>query len=429
MSRGQLFFPLLILGLFAPNVLLGSEASVLRAQIQEVLEQNKNLQAQIDEQNEVMSRLLGRVEELERASAESALAETPPAPEGSGLQEVSPSDEGSSQPPLLFIRGFGDAAFAATSSDLETGERANTFHLNEMDLLITSQISQDLSVLSELVFHFEDVEEGGFFELERLYLQYAPSDWFNIKTGRMHTPIGYWNHHFHHGSWFQTTVSRPQLHLFEDNGGILPEHSVGVEIAGSKETRPVDFLLSASVMNGRGRTLDEVQNVRDANRNKALNLHFSLEPNAVPGLNFGISTYLDRIPENPLNFARQGEMDERIWLGHLVYLKEGIEFLAEVAAIGHKESLTEREFDSHGFYVQGAYQLPKWKPYFRFDLLDFDEADPLYFPPHRVDINMTTLGVRWDPSTWLALKFEYRYAEREGNKTSHSGLFQSAFVF
>ncbi len=429
MSRGQLFFQALILCFLTPSSMLGSEAARLREQIQEVLEQNKKLQAQIDEQNEAMSRLLERVLVLEKASTPNAALEAPTSPEAADVPEVPQSDEGSSQPPLLFIRGFGDAAFAATSSDLETGERANTFHLNEMDLLITSQISQDLSVLSEMVFHFEDVEEGGFFEIERLYVQYAPLDVFNVKMGRMHTPIGYWSQHFHHGSWFQTTVSRPNLHFFEDDGGILPVHMVGVDFSGRKELGPLDVLFRATVGNGRGRTLDEVQNVKDANRNKSLNLHFNLAPEAFPGLDFGVSTYFDRIPENPFNIFRQGEMDERIWVGHLVYLRKGIEILAEVATIGHKEDATQREFDSHGLYVQGAYQLPKWKPYFRFDLLDLDEADPLVFPPERVDINQTTLGVRWDPSTWLALKFEYRYAEHARSHTSHSGVFQSAFVF
>ncbi len=429
MRRGQLFFQALLLCFLAPNSVLGSEAARLRKQIQEVLEQNKNLQAQIEEQNEMMSRLLERVLELEKASTPSEAVDEQTSPEIAGVSEAPEADVESSQAPSLFIRGFADAAFATTSSDLETGERANTFHLNEMDLLITSQISRDLNVLSELVFHFEDVEEGGFFEMERLYLQYTPLDIFNMKIGRMHTPIGYWSQHFHHGSWFQTTVSRPNLHFFEDDGGILPVHTVGVDFSGRRGLGPLDVLVRATVGNGRGRTLDEVQNVKDANRSKSLNLHFNLAPDALPGLDFGVSTYFDRIPENPFNVFRRGEMDERIWVGHLAYLRKGIEILAEVAAIGHKEDSTQREFDSQGLYIQGAYQLPKWKPYFRFDLLDLDEADPLYRRPERVDISQTTLGVRWDPSTWLALKFEYRYAERARKHTSHSGIFQSAFVF
>ncbi len=432
MSPGRLLIPILSACLFIPGVALASETSELREQVRQILEQNKILQEQLNRQNEIVGRLLIRIDELETVSGvtdgneSSFVAPDPPAQEVA-VQALSELDAEISRPPSLVIRGFTDVSFGVTDSDFE-GERANTFSLHELDLFITSQIADDLSVLSELTFHFEDISEGGFFEVERLQLAYAPSDLFRFTLGRMHTPIGYWNHHFHHGGWFQTSISRPLIHLFEDDGGILPVHAVGAEVAGLAGLGPMDFRYSASVLNGRGRYLDEIQNVRDANRHKAVNLHIGFEPNGSPGLNVGLSTYIDRIPENPLSASRQGEMNELILAGHFVYLRGGIEFLGELVNLNHKEPVSGGSFDTFGLYTQVAYRLEKWNPYFRFDRIDFDEADPLFVFPNQVDTEMTTLGIRWDVRTWMGLRFEYRTTNRE-RTTSHAGIFQSTFVF
>ncbi|MFX6330640.1 hypothetical protein ABTF76_20520, partial [Acinetobacter baumannii] len=38
----------------------------------------------------------------------------------------------------------------------------------------------------------------------------------------------YWNTAFHHGAQIQTAVLRPKFLEFEDGGGILPAHTVGL---------------------------------------------------------------------------------------------------------------------------------------------------------------------------------------------------------
>lgn len=421
--------------LLAPHALWASEASELRAVLQGLLEQNEILRAQIDRQNETVRRLMIRIGELEEREAGTRLAtasrgdQEPAVRSSSDQPETALSPEESSQPPVLFIRGFADSSFVATSSDPTTEDGANTFSLNELDLLITSQISSELSVLSEVVFHFQDIPEGGFFEIERLYATYAPTDLFNLRFGRMHTRIGYWNSRFHHGSWFQTTITRPQIHLFEDDGGILPVHTVGAELFGSRPTGPFDLRYSTAVGNGRGHELTAVQNFKDADKGKSLNLHLELSPMATPGLNFGLTTYLDGFPADPTLPDRRSEVDELIVMGHLVYSRQRIEILGEVARVRHTPKSTGDRFDTLGFYVQGAYQFKKWKPYFRYDFIDFDESDPIYSRPRQTDVSMGTLGLRWDPSTWMALKFEYRYTDRDRFPSAHTGAFQSAFAF
>jgi len=51
--------------------------------------------------------------------------------------------------------------------------------------------------------------------------------------GRFHNPVGYWNTQYHHGSYLQTSISRPAVVEFEDASGILPAHQAGLLVEGS----------------------------------------------------------------------------------------------------------------------------------------------------------------------------------------------------
>ena len=84
-----------------------------------------------------------------------------------------------------------------------------------------------------LVEYFVGSEES---ELERLQYDYQLTDYTTVKVGRMYTPLGYWSTRFHHGIYFQTSVSRPQIVKNEDDGGILPVHITGVTLAGANRS-------------------------------------------------------------------------------------------------------------------------------------------------------------------------------------------------
>jgi len=331
-----------------------------------------------------------------------------------------------STPPKLFLRAFADTTFRVSSE--ASGRGSTAFGLGEFDLFLSSRLSENLSVLAELVFHFEEERDEEFLEVERLTLKYAPADEIGLTVGRVHTAIGYWNHTYHHGRWLQTTISRPDIFSFEDMGGILPVHATGLEAAGLLDLGGMDVQYFVGVFNGRGKSLREIQNASDANDSKALNLQLCLFPDPIPGLQLGLTGYVDAFPEDPLSEDRLGEMDERILMGHLVFADRGLELLFELAHVSHEEDATARRFDTLGLYAQGAYQIGRWTPYVRLDHIDLDEEDPLFSHP-QVDLERLTVGVRWDPIAWLALKAEYRSTKPGGLERSHSGVTQAAFTF
>src|SRR4029077_14099054 len=111
-----------------------------------------------------------------------------------------------------------------------------------------------VKALIELVFEHET---GGSLttDLERLQVGYTFNDAFTLWLGRFHTPFGYWNTAFHHGQQLQTSILRPQMIDFEDRGGVLPVHTVG--LWGTGATRAGDGKVAYDLYVGNGPTIKE----------------------------------------------------------------------------------------------------------------------------------------------------------------------------
>ena len=161
----------------------------------------------------------------------------------------------------------------------------SSFALGQFNLFITNRLSNKLSILGEVIME-ADTHNAIEVDLERLFFQYAANDYFNLSVGRYHTGIGFYNTAFHHSTWLQSTVDRPFLFQFEDTGGILPIHNVGLSATGRIPSGEVGLHYIAEIGNGRTSRspLDEaVQNKVDENNGKAVNLALYARPGGLPG--------------------------------------------------------------------------------------------------------------------------------------------------
>jgi hypothetical protein len=332
--------------------------------------------------------------------------------------------------PELFIGGFSDVSYAVERERPGSGghDTTNAFELGDLDLFLSSRLSERISFLSEILIEFGG-QGANVIDVERLLLKYEHEDWLRASAGRGHTPIGYWNTHFHHGTWLQTTVERPLLFEFEDEGGILPLHYLGLEGSGSVETGLGLFDYAVDVANGRGTSSEAIQLEEDLNDAKMLSLAVSLQPSRVEGLRVGANVLHDRIPPDFDDPGRQGEMDELIAGGYLVYLNDPVELLVEAQRIRHRDRGLSRSFDSNGGYAQLAYRIGKVKPYYRLDWLAVDEDDPFYLgDPLAGNTTQHTLGLRYDWARFVALKLELRrQLSEEADRDVVAG--QASFAF
>ena len=414
------------IGVIALLILSGTSAAAddhegLKEEINRLKQENAELRKHLESQVRSIDEQMQRLESLEQKSPAPPLTE----------EQMSAMETGKNSSPFtvpsLNLQWFGDLNFRAGGKVRNADHLPSTFSLGQLGLMTNSRLTENASVMSEIVFQYKD-DESASATIERLQLQYQVNDLVNFRLGRTHTPFGYWNETFHHGTWFQTTALRPEIMRFHDGGSVLPIHSVGLEMYGYQPVNSLDIHYNIGVANGRGKKYADTVDSQDLNGNKAVYGVFSLAPAAVPGLRFGVNVYRDVIPPDASTPARNGDIDELITGAHLVYIRDHLELLSEAMRIQHDDIVSSRRFNTWGMYLQAGYQLGAFKPYYRFDLLDAAEGDPFY-GPLVLDVTRHTLGLRWDFINRAALKFEYHYSDQNNLNRPHAFYTQAAFTF
>ncbi len=221
---------------------------------------------------ELIEKLLTRIDGLEKrvaelekekddATARIAPAQpSPPAPASASASapaavveeahlshDQAPTPEsGFGTSPLLHIAGFADFNFSASDLHGPNGgfqpltmlSDHSGFSEGQLTLHLSSALSSKVSVFSEITFTARSdagtgtPEAPGFnVEVERLIIRYDWNDFFKVSFGRFHTPINYWNTAYHHGTWLQTTIDRPEMVQF--GGSFIPVHFVGIQVEGA----------------------------------------------------------------------------------------------------------------------------------------------------------------------------------------------------
>jgi hypothetical protein len=351
--------------------------------------------------------------------------------EGEAAGERAMSERMDVSKTLLRIRGFGDTTL---HGDTQKGDNTS-FTLGQLDLFVTSDISEKFKFLSEIVFeggpdNIYGVTRGANnafgVDVERYLIQYSHNDYLNLEAGRWHTAIGYYNTAYHHSTWFQTTTDRPFLFDFEDRGGILPIHTVGVSASGAIPSGHLGLHYVAEIGNGRESrspiTEEPVQNVIDEQNHKAFNLALFAKPEAIRGLQVGFSAYRDLLA--PANSPRIGET---ILAAHAVFIRPQFEWLNEALVVRHSIFGTSQVFNTPGFYSQISKQFRSYRPYFRYQYVNAANTEPV-FPDVRLRQG-PSVGLRYDASESVALKLQYDRTALRGQAAISALALQVGFTF
>ena len=365
----------------------------------------------------IIQKLLARVEALERevealkqtATDPSQAQPVQPAPSKLAPIVAAPkqdttvtADLPEPEPPeasKYTLHAYVDAGFLRNDDGLSD----KRFNLGEIDFFATTRISPKLNALVEVVLETDDqlhVAEVPV-NLERLLLQYRENKYFNLDIGSYRTAIGFYNTTLR-GSWLQTALTRPMIFTFEDDGGFLPLHNVGLSANGLVPSGDLGLHYVVEV----GSSRNYAQSGRtglDLEQNAAVNVALYVRPRITPGLQVGFSYYHDKFsPEPGSNLARS------VWTAHAVYRANRFEFLNEVILAKFRESGLGYG-NIPGFYSQLAYRLgSNWTPYTRYDYVNVygkgsvGQNAPQFVPWRTVFSG----GLRYDLSESVALKFE-----------------------
>jgi hypothetical protein len=313
-------------------------------------------------------------------------------------------DEATESPSSLTLRAFGSVNWAASTEH----DTPNTFTLGQFALFATSTLNEHFSVLAEVVME-GSINTRVVTDLERLQLTFRLNDRLQVSAGRYHTGIGYYNAAFHHGAFFEVPIGRPRVFAFEDEGGVLPVHEVGLTAHGAVPGTGSSLHYLAEVGNGRawarstGSGADDTEQGKDQNAAKSTNVGLFYRPARWPGLDVGASFYRDSIAQSP-----SSDVAHRIGAAYAVYRTPTVEIMGEWLQLSHTMAGGTRYTNNAG-YVQASKVFGEVRPYYRYDRLDINPDTPFIgdLGSYRAHI----VGFRLDPAQWVGLKVQYERSD------------------
>lgn len=312
------------------------------------------------------------------------------------------------------FRGFTDVTFGASR---QPGEHAG-FALGQFDLYITSRLADQLTFLGETVFEYDGGDFG--VDVERLSVTYAPREYFRVSVGKHHTPIGYWNTAYHHGRLMQPAITRPMMFRFEDEGGILPVHTVGVAVAG-QNISPLHLGYDVMVGNGVGAS-------PEGDNDNAKSVTLAAHSRLTSAFTIGASFNHDRIATGTLALTGDSlpePVTQRVAGGYLAYTGSPVELIAEYQRITHTSASTGSHA-TDAYVGHAGYRFGTVVPYVEHDVVQSVAGDP-YYP--LMDLQRDILGARYELSMAASLRLELQRRKLAAGDYTNDVVAQIAIGF
>jgi hypothetical protein len=315
----------------------------------------------------------------------------------------------------LPVHGFADVD-VASSTDSDP-LRLRGFYGGTLDLYLTPQFGDRVRSLTEIAFEYDNNGSGSV-DVERLQLGYTVSDSLTLWMGRFHTPFGVWNTSFHHGAFLQTSIYRPRFVEFEDRGGLIPAHSVGLWGTGKHELGAGKLTYDVYVANGpsiRQRQLD-FNPFTDDNTSKEVGLNLGYQPGgAWRGLWFGGHAFTTRVDAFADNGTRLSQTRVRTSGAYASYEANEWEMYSEYYRFDNEDTGTGITHRSHAGYVHVGHTFGQFTPYLRWERNSLDPNDA-YFASQTLGRSFTRFvgGARYALDPRASFKLEFSRSEEAG---------------
>lgn len=377
-----------------------------------------DLENRLDESLQLIRQLTERVRELEaREGNGQAMAESAPASASAGgdvagqnaaleheIAEIAAAQTPHDAQAATLLHGFADVG-AGTHNPI-TPDLKGAF-VGSLDLYLTPRFGDRTSGLFEL--NFEVGEEGELeVDLERAQMGYQFANAGTVWIGRFHTPYGYYNAAFHHGQQISTSLRRPRFIAFEDQGGIMPAHTVGSWFTGGERIESGRVTYDLYV--GNAQTIQDgvldmgAAGIEDANVIFGGNLGF-LPDGALEGLKIGVSAFTDEVDDDLMPGDRTRVNTYGLYFA---YDADRWEHIAELYVFDDEDlSGSGGSHRSEAGFVQLAYRTGRLTPYARYERADLDQDDHFFSAQGAgVSYHREALGLRFDLALSAALKLE-----------------------
>lgn len=294
--------------------------------------------------------------------------------------------------------------------------------VGSLDFYLTPKLGDRVLALTELIFETGPDGHVGT-DLERFQIGYQFSDRATVWAGRFHTPYGYINTALHHGVWLADALRRPKFINFEDKGGVMPAHTVGLWLTGSQhigEGKLLYDLYAGNAQKIEGGTLD-MQNGGNDHGAVIAGTRLSYQFSGVAdGLAVGVNGFIDKVNSDHVLDGSTIATRLQVAGAFAVYDTDMWEHIVE-AYYFHDKSLngSSRTHNSNAWFFQMAYRARWGLPYLRYERAELDQADS-YFADQTFGASYyrAALGIRFDINAKSALKFELAHTRNTDERAA-----------
>ncbi|MGB5536216.1 MAG: hypothetical protein WBN08_09955 [Thiogranum sp.] len=333
------------------------------------------------------------------------------------------------QQELLFFLSAGP-----TYHEVEPDEGPEDYEFALDADILYSYLNGRFRLLGEYVASTDEIE------LERFQLGWQAGEETIGWIGRFHLPSRYWNAIYHHGQFLQTSISRPFLEQFEDDGGILPTHSTGLLFeTAHKLEHTADFRSAFSL--GAAPTIDrtglkpfDLLDPGSSNR-AAADMRLAYLPDQLEENQIGLVLSWSDLEVDGSHTAEQQGLRrvEQVSIGaYLDWRWQDWRFLSSVApVINQMKRQGHNQTDSFlSGYFQTEYELKHdWTVFGRLEQTNnTNSSDYLELFPHSVT-DRQMLGLRFDLASQHALSLEVSRAQTPSDGDFEQYLLQWSAVF
>ncbi len=312
------------------------------------------------------------------------------------------------------IGAFGDVDYQilGTSNSFPT---LNDFSLGDAAVVVKARYGDHIRLLDENLVEFDGPEPD--INIDRFLVTYIFSDEFRLSAGQDHLAIGHWIRTYNYAAENQLTINRPFFLRFEDDGGVVPVHIMGLtadglfNLGGSSLKYELNLGNRESVLvsgNGSGQVLQAELNDNasgDISSSKAAAARLVFKPWADGGFSLGVASAWNRcdaiaetgdVANSPLLFSGLGQV---ILEGEMVYSSDNFDLFGEFYEFDDQIAgfPTQGSSNNYAFYVQMDGQpVPNLWPYVRMENLQVAGSDPYFQALFQQDETLYVLGFRYD---------------------------------
>jgi hypothetical protein len=254
-------------------------------------------------------------------------------------------------------------------------------------------------------------------EFERLQAGVRVGDNAFIWGGRFHAPAKFWTSEYHHGQYLQTSITRPALEEWEDDGGATPAHISGLLLE-SEHQRGDDSAIGFAASFGYAPILEEgaleAQELFESasDHGLSLNLRVAYRPEFLGSTQFGLLAGWNEINVEPAAIPLPDEpqsIDQAMLGAFGDWYWDNLRLLASVVYFDITVELPSQDVDDSYLlgYAQLEYEANNVVTVFGRVEGGIDQDDSAYLALFEAFITERyMLGARWDVAEHHALTGE-----------------------